>query len=100
MDINMACGGSNKASSMVLSYSTDHGYQLGLWQQHRQWKSFQEGNPENEPFFILDILLLRARVIVWVGSMLGSEPIELQAVAVVPLGDHIALCLLQSHSHT
>lgn len=41
----------------------------------RSWRSLMRPHLENEPFSILDILLLlRARVIVQLGTKLGAEP--------------------------
>lgn len=73
--------------NMTSCSSIDRRRQHGLRRKHeaytltccpaaaRSWSSLMRPNLENEPFSILDILLLlRARVIVQLGTKLGAEP--------------------------
>lgn len=79
-------------SNMASSSSRDHGGFLRRF-----------NGPENEPFFISDILFLRARVSMQLGSKLWEESMdELQAAAhpiLALLSNNMLLCpYLYSHS--
>lgn len=54
--------------SLAADTGTDCKLQHGFWGQHILPKFLRRLNPENETFFISDTLLLRVRVIVWLGS--------------------------------
>lgn len=77
-DINMTPGFS-RATDILMNLRLSH--HLGQCTRATTYRGsidsrglLRQSNPENRPFFILEILsLLRIRTIVWLGSIFGAE---------------------------